>query len=66
MRLRAGIVALTVAAATIGGAAAWASTVVPEGPQPVRNQAAAAEAGHARPPGYPVPAPVPVLRRPAR
>ena len=44
MRLRAGIVALTVAAATIGGAAAWASTVVAQGPQPVRNEAAAAEA----------------------
>ena len=44
MRLRAGIVALTVAAATIGGAAAWASTVVAQGPQPVRNQAATAEA----------------------
>ncbi len=44
MRLRAGIVALTVAAATIGGAAAWAATVVAEGPQPVRNQVAAAGA----------------------
>ena len=44
MRLRAGIVSLTVAAATIGGAAAWASTVVAEGPQPVRNQVAAAGA----------------------
>jgi len=44
MRLRAGIVSLTVAAATIGGAAAWASTVVAEGPQPVRNQVAAARA----------------------
>ena len=44
MRLRAGIVSLAVAAATIGGAAAWASTVVAEGPQPVRNQVAAAGA----------------------
>jgi len=44
MRLRAGIVALSVAAATIGGAAAWASTVVTQGPQPARNQAATAEA----------------------
>ncbi len=44
MRLRAGIVALTVAAATIGGAAAWASTVVAGGPHPVREQVAAAGA----------------------
>ena len=44
MRLRAGIVSLALAAATIGGAAAWASTVVAEGPQPVRNQVAAAGA----------------------
>ena len=44
MRLRVGIVSLTVAAATIGGAAAWASTVVAEGSQPVRDQVAAAGA----------------------
>ncbi len=44
MRLRTGIISLTVAVATIGGAAAWASTVVAEGPQPVRNQVAAAGA----------------------
>jgi len=44
MRLRAGIVSLIVAAATMGGAAAWASTVVAEGPPPVRNQVAAAGA----------------------
>ncbi len=50
MRLRAGIVSLTVAAATIGGAAAWAYTVVAEGPQPVRNQVAAAGA-ESRAPG---------------
>ena len=59
MRLRAGIVALTVAAATIGGAAAWASTVVAQGPQPVRNQAAAAEARSRAPARLSRPAPRP-------
>ena len=44
MRLRAGIVVLTVAAVTLGGAAAWAVTVVAEGAQPVRDQVAAAAA----------------------
>ncbi len=44
MRLRAGIVALTVAAVTLGGAAAWVATIVAEGSQPVRDQVAAAEA----------------------
>jgi D-alanyl-D-alanine carboxypeptidase (penicillin-binding protein 5/6) len=44
MRLRVVIVSLTVAAATIGGAAAWASTVVAEGSRPVRDQVAAARA----------------------
>jgi serine-type D-Ala-D-Ala carboxypeptidase (penicillin-binding protein 5/6) len=44
MRLRVGIVSLAVAAATIGGAAAWVSTVVAEGSQPVREQVAAAGA----------------------
>ena len=67
MRLRAGIVSLTVAAATIGGAAAWASTVVAEGPQPVRNQVAAAGAesraparlSRPRPSSRPSPSPSP-------
>jgi serine-type D-Ala-D-Ala carboxypeptidase (penicillin-binding protein 5/6) len=67
MRLRAGIVSLTVAAATIGGAAAWTATVVAGGPQPARYQAAAAEArSHAparpsRPTPRPRPTPSPVI-----
>src|SRR5208283_3066532 len=63
MRLRAGIVSLTVAAATIGGAAAWAYTVVGEGPQPGRNQVAAAGAESGAPgrlsPARPSPRPSP-------
>ncbi len=59
MRLRAGIVALSVAAATIGGAAACASTVATQGPQRARNQAATAEARSHAPASSSRPTPLP-------